>query len=164
MGRVCGRIREAVTFKNWSPGGPFLVTGLQGVKTMENHKTASPTSRHGCLHKEVTYERFLSLGFEWENFGVLHRWSLMEGGRSREEVVHGGWPVIGYYRRGLSPSAQPPTWRPRGSHLGWSLPFDFFGMNRSTLPSRMFSPPPSTMSVNIPSLFLPSETRTWSAY
>ena len=92
--------------------------GLQGVKTMENHKTASPTSRHGCLHKEVTYERFLSLGFEWENFGVLHRWSLMEGGRSREEVVHGGWPVIGYYRRGLSPSAQPPTWRPRGSHLG----------------------------------------------
>ena len=51
-------------------------------------------------------------------FCVLHRWSLMGGGRSREEVVHGGWPVIGFYRRGLSLLAQPPTWRPRGSHLG----------------------------------------------
>ena len=107
MGRVCGRLL----------GGPFLVTGLQGVKTMENHKTASPASGHGCLQEGVTFERFLSHGFEWENFGVLHRWSLVGGGRSQEEVIHGGWPVIiGYYRRGLSPSAQPPTWRPRGSH------------------------------------------------
>ena len=59
----------------------------------------------------------------------------MGGGHSREEVVHGGWPVIGYYRRGLSPSAQPPSWRPGGPHLGWSLPFNVFGMNGSTLPS-----------------------------
>ena len=60
MGRVCGRIREAVTFKNWSPGGPFLVTGLQGVKTMENHKPASPASGHGCLQEGVTYERVIT--------------------------------------------------------------------------------------------------------
>ena len=44
MERVCGRLREVVTFKNRSTGGPFLVTRLQGVKTMENHKTASPTT------------------------------------------------------------------------------------------------------------------------
>ena len=147
-GRVCGRLQEVVNFKNRSTGGPFLVTGLQGVKTMENHKTASPTSGHGCLQEGFTYERFLSQGFEWENFGVFHRWSLMGGGRSWEEVVHGGWPVIGYYRRGLSPSAQPPSWRPRGLHLGWSLPFEFFGMNGSTLPSWMLCPPPLSMSVN----------------
>ena len=44
MERVCGRLREVVTFKNRSTGGPFLVTRLQGVKTTENHKTASPTT------------------------------------------------------------------------------------------------------------------------
>ena len=44
MVRVCGRLREVVTFKNRSTGGPFLVTRLQGVKTTENHKTASPTT------------------------------------------------------------------------------------------------------------------------
>ena len=82
MGRVCGRIREAVTFKNWSPGGPFLVTGLQGVKTMENHKPASPASGHGCLQEGVTYERIFLQGFEWENFGVCI------GGRSWEVVTH----------------------------------------------------------------------------
>lgn len=61
MGRVCGRLQEVVTFKNWSPGGPFLVMGLQGVKTMENHKTASPTGGHGCLQEGVTYESYLGI-------------------------------------------------------------------------------------------------------
>ena len=134
MGRVCGCLLEVVTFKNRSTGDPFLFTGLQGINQWKII-TASPTSAHGCLQEGVTYEKFLLQGFEWENFGVLHRWSLMGGGRSQEEVVHGGWPVIGYYRSGLSPSAQPPTWRPGGSHLGWCLPFDFFGVNGSTLPS-----------------------------
>ena len=44
IGRVCGRLQEVVNFKNRSTGGPFLVTRLQGVKTTENHKTASPTT------------------------------------------------------------------------------------------------------------------------
>ena len=82
MGIVCGRLQEVVTFKNWSSVGPFLVMGLQRVKTMENHKTASPASGHGCLQEGVTYERIFLQGFEWENFGVCI------GGRSWEEVTH----------------------------------------------------------------------------
>ena len=78
MGRVCGRLL----------GGPFLVTGLQVVKTMENHKTASLASGHGCLQEGVTFERFLLQGFEWENFlcfaqvVAYGRWSLTRGGRT----------------------------------------------------------------------------------
>ena len=41
----------------------------------------------------------------------------MGGGHSQEEVVHGGWPVIGFYRRGLSPSAQPPHLEAQGITL-----------------------------------------------
>ena len=31
---------------------------------------------------------------DWERFGVLDTWSLMGGGRLREEVTHGGSNVI----------------------------------------------------------------------
>lgn len=81
MGRVCGCLLEVVTFKNRSTGGPFLFTGLQGINQWKII-TASPTSAHGFLQEGVTYERFLLQGFEWENFGVLHRWSLTRGGRT----------------------------------------------------------------------------------
>ena len=39
---------------------------------------------------------------------------------------------------GYQPSAQPPTWRTRGSLFVWSLPFDLFGMG---VPARSLKTP-----------------------
>ena len=156
MGRVCGHLKEVVTFENLPTGGPFLVMGLQGVKTMENHKTASPTSRHGCLHKEVTYERFLSLGFEWENFGVLHRWSLTRVGRTWRLACN---RVLQERVITLSPTSNLEA---QGITLRVGLyPSTFLAWVALPAPHECYRLP-QVPWVWIPSLFLPSETRTWS--
>ena len=39
-------------------------------------------SGRGCLLDVVIYQRFQLQGFNWKNFGVLDKWSLMRGGHT----------------------------------------------------------------------------------
>ena len=50
------------------------------LKTIENSKTVSPKSALGRLQEVVLYERFQYKSLTENIFGVLGRWSLMEGG------------------------------------------------------------------------------------
>ena len=42
----------------------------------------------------LAYEKFQLNGFEWENFDVLDKWSLVGAGRLRNVVAHTGWTVL----------------------------------------------------------------------
>ena len=55
----------------------------------------------------VIYERFQLKGIDWEQNGVLNRWSLMGGGHLREVVTHGGSTVFIFrYIPTLQPNVQ----------------------------------------------------------
>ena len=55
------------------------VAVYERLKTMQYYKTVKPTSSHRGLEKCSFMGGFLWEGFDWENFGVLDRWSFMEG-------------------------------------------------------------------------------------
>ena len=49
---------------------------------MENYLTVILKSGRSCLREVVIYQRFQLQGFNWKNFGVLDKWSLMRGDRT----------------------------------------------------------------------------------
>ena len=70
-----------------------------------NRKIQNISPKTGRLQKVVAYKTLPLYDFTKKVFGILEKWSLMEGGRLQELVAQGGWTV--YSIRICSSSLQP---------------------------------------------------------
>ena len=80
------KTRQVVEQKSIKPSAPNsgrgrLITG--GGRLRQVSTVRLKLGKFWCFGWVVAYQRFQLQGFDWGSFGVLDRWSLTRGGRTR---------------------------------------------------------------------------------
>jgi len=65
-----------------SPGREETMHQLVAYKKVELQKIKKSPALKKVVGRWSFYEKFQLKGFDWENFGVLDKWSIMGGGRT----------------------------------------------------------------------------------